>query len=85
MSMLVGGVKRQGTLKSDCLIQQQFEQQATLYVRLCCYQIFCSEVRLWFAVTFVLKWNVRLWHVVILNATLFLPVFIIVYMYLRTC
>jgi len=48
VSMLVDDVKQQGTLKSDCLIHQQFEQQATLHIRLC-WQIFCNEVRLCFA------------------------------------
>lgn len=50
VSMLVGGITRQGTLKSDCFIHQQFEQQATLYIRLCYSKILCSEVRLWFAI-----------------------------------
>ena len=52
VSMLVDGVKRQRTVNSDCLVHRPFEQQAASYIWLCCYQIFCSEVRLWFAILF---------------------------------
>jgi hypothetical protein len=48
--MLVDGIKRQKTPNLDCLIHQQFEQQAAVYNWLCCYQIFCSEASLWFAI-----------------------------------
>ena len=48
--MQVNGVQQQRSLNSYYLIYRQSEQQAALYVCLCCYQKFCSEVRLWFAI-----------------------------------